>query len=103
MECRRGAAVLGRPERRAGSPDGKTVYVANIDSNSVTPISTAQPARPAHQGRDPPRAIVFTPDGRTAYVLSYGSGTRTLINTATNTPGRPIRTAKRSLTLAITP
>ena len=34
------------------TPDGKTVYVANYDSGTVTPISTAtNTAGPADQGR----------------------------------------------------
>ncbi len=60
-----------KPDGIAITPDGKTVYVANIGSGTVTPIDTATntPGEPVEVGVRP-RAIVITPDGKTAYVVN---------------------------------
>jgi YVTN family beta-propeller protein len=78
------------PDDLAITPDGKTAYVASINSGTVTPIATAT------NTADPPIplgfdtfAIAITPDGKTAYVAK-GDGTVTPIATATNTAGPPI-------------
>jgi YVTN family beta-propeller protein len=44
------------------TPDGKTVYIVNDDSGTVTPIATAtnMPAKPIQVGRFP-WAIAFAP------------------------------------------
>ena len=71
------------------TPDGKTIYVANFDSGTVTPISTATntAGRPVKVGREP-FAVAITPNGRTAYVVNAASDTVTPISTATNRAGR---------------
>ena len=74
------------PTAIAITPDGKTAYVANLDSGTVTPIRTAtNTALPPIKAGRHPDAIAITPDGKTAYVANDGSGTVTPIRTATNT------------------
>ncbi len=73
------------------TPDGKTAYVANANSNTVTPIDTATntavtPIWPVTN----PVGVAITPDGKTAYVTNSASNAVTPIATATNTAGTPI-------------
>ena len=101
---------VGRdPDHIAITPDGKTAYVANYVSKTVTAIATAtntvSAVIPAGYN---PTAIAITPDGKTVYVVnvSYGNpGTVTPIATATNTAGPPIPipTGIYSDAIAITP
>jgi YVTN family beta-propeller protein len=69
----------------AATPNGKTVYVASLSSDTVIPISTATntAGRPIKVARFP-FAITITPDGKIAYVQSENSRL-TPIMTATNT------------------
>ena len=55
----------------AMAADGKTVYVANPDGDTITPISTAteKPGQPIVVGQSPD-AMAVTPDGRTVLVLT---------------------------------
>src|ERR1019366_1816311 len=78
------------PEGIAITPDGKTAYVANYISDTVTPIATAtNTAGPPITTGNTPQGIAITPDGKTAYVANNSSGTVTPIATATNTAGPP--------------
>jgi YVTN family beta-propeller protein len=123
-----GPGLHDQPDGIAVTPDGRTVYVANIGSGTVTPIDAATntPGEPVEVGVRP-RAIVITPDGRTAYVVnqsrpqpppwhSYEAekrglpqpapdprGTVTPIDTATNTPGAPIDVGSEPFAIAVTP
>ena len=86
------------------TPDGKTAYIVNEGSDTVTPIQTAtntagKPIRVGHF----PFAIAITPDGETAYVANASSGTVTPIQTATNTAGTPIPVGSDPIAIAITP
>ena len=73
----------------AAAPDGKTVYVAAVDS--VIPISTAtgRPGKPIHV---PGRAywIQVDPNGKVAYVTGALLDKVVPINLATGTAGGPI-------------
>jgi YVTN family beta-propeller protein len=71
--------------------DGRTVYVANEGSGTVTPIDTAtrRPGPPIKVG-SAPVALAITPNERTIYVADEGSSTVTPIDVATNRPGSPI-------------
>ena len=69
-------------------------YVADSQSNQVTPIladplqSTAEnDAGPPIPVGTHPDAVAITPDGKTAYVVNFGSDNVTPINTATDTAG----------------
>ena len=86
------------------APDGTTVYVANADSGTVTPISTAtnQPGKPIKVGGGPD-AIAITADGTIAYVANYYSGTVTPIRTATGTTERSIQVGRGPAAIAIKP
>ena len=110
------------------SPDGRTVYVANIGSGTVTPIDTATktPGEPVEVGVRP-RAIVITPDSRTAYVVnqsrpqpppwhSYEAedgdcrnrrqtpvAPSTPMDPATNVPGESIDVGNEPFAIAVTP
>lgn len=66
-----GPGLHDQPDGIVITPDGRTVYVANIGSGTVTPIDTATntPGEPVEVGVRP-RAIVITPDSRTAYVVN---------------------------------
>jgi len=120
--------LYDQPDGIAITPDGKTVYVANIGSGTVTPIDTAMntPGEPIEVGVRP-RAIAITPDGKTAYVVNQSRpqpppwrnyeagkrglpqsvpdfrGTVTPIDIATGTPGEPIDVGNEPLAIAITP
>ena len=86
---------VGRdPQSIAVTPDGKTAYVTNTGSGTVTPISLAKhrPGRAIKVGTAP-QAIAVTPDGRTVYVLDWGSAAVTPIDTATGQPARRSRWA----------
>ena len=93
-----------RPVAIAITPDGKTAYVANLASGTVTPVRTATntPLAPVKVGGGPV-VIAITPDGRTAYVANTDSGTVTPIRTATNTPLTPIKAVDHPTAIAITP
>ena len=69
--------------------DGRTVYVANFDGHTITPISTAtdEPGQPIVVGQWP-EAMAVTPDGRTVLVLT--STGLTPVDTATNRAGKPV-------------
>ena len=97
--------IGNHPDGIAITPDGKTVYVANINSGTVTPIETATntAGTPIEVGEGA-RAIVITADGETAYVGVWGEpGTVTPIATATNTAGTPIEVGDGPYAIAITP
>jgi DNA-binding beta-propeller fold protein YncE len=84
------------------TPDGKTLYVADL--HAVTPISTATntPGKPIRVPA-PAEEIAITANGKTVYVASFeGNRFVTPISTATNRAGRPIHIG-RSVMIAITP
>ena len=86
---------------------GRTAYVANVASDTVTPITTAtntagKPIKVGGTGRSP-EGIAITPDGKTAYILAMFAGTVTPIATATGTPGTPINAGRVPRAMAITP
>jgi DNA-binding beta-propeller fold protein YncE len=75
------------------APNGKTAYVANADSQSLTPISTAT-GKPGRAIKVPllynPGTMAITPDGKTLYVVSPTGAVRP-VSTATGKVGRAIR------------
>ena len=75
------------------TPDGRTVYVGELDG--LIPISTATD-RPGKAIKfDNLAGMVVTPDSRTVYVVRF-AGTVTPISTATNKAGGPIYVGKGS-------
>jgi YVTN family beta-propeller protein len=85
------------------TPDGRTVYVANGASGTVTPIRTATNTalKPIKTGQLP-WAIAITPDGKIVYVANAGSGTVTPIRTATNTALASIKAGNDPQDIVIT-
>jgi YVTN family beta-propeller protein len=95
------AVILAAPAEAASD---HTAYVANNNSNSVTPIDTATNAAGAAIGVGiRPSAVAITPDGATAYVANQSSNNVTPIDTATNTAGTPIAVGTTPVGIAITP
>jgi YVTN family beta-propeller protein len=73
------------------TPDGKTAYVANAASGTVTPIriATNTALKPIRVGSTP-GAMVITPNGAMLYVADYLAQGKVLpIRTATNTALKP--------------
>jgi YVTN family beta-propeller protein len=100
------------PEIKVGSepfgiaitPDGKTAYVADDESGTVTPIelATDEPGPELKVGSRP-LGVAITPDGKTAYVTNETAGTVTPIELATNKPGPEIKVGTFPIGVAITP
>src|SRR5215469_146998 len=88
------------------TPDGKTVYVGDWDSGTVTPIHTATntAGRPITTGPFPfAVAMAITPNGQTLYAVNEGPGTVTPIHTATNTAGKNIKVGETPGPIVIAP
>ncbi len=68
------------PQGIAIAPNGRTAYVANTGSGSITPITLSPgggvAGTPISVGNSP-IGVAITPDGVTAYVANFGSGTVT--------------------------
>jgi YVTN family beta-propeller protein len=84
------------PNALALSPDGKTLYVANVDNNVVAIVDVSAPGRSQVRGFLPtgwyPTAVCAAPDGRRLFVGS-GKG----LGTGANPPAKlPLDPSKRS-------
>jgi YVTN family beta-propeller protein len=99
------ASIL--PATMAITPNGKTLYVGDWDSGTVTPIRTATntAGKPIKTGANPfSVAMAVTPNGKTVYVVNEEPhGTVTPINTATNTAGANIKVGVTPAAIVITP
>lgn len=97
------------PNGVAITPDGKTAYVDNSDSTTVTPVNlaTGTAAKPIKAGAGVLLGIVITPNGKTVYVSSGSQGgapgTVTPISTATSKPGKPIPVGGTPDVMVVTP
>jgi DNA-binding beta-propeller fold protein YncE len=98
VPMRAGADIASKPIKvsSAGAlvmaANGRTVYVANPDGDTITPISTAteEPGLPIVVGPSPD-AMAVTPDGRTLLVLTSAGVTGvTPVDAATNRAGKPV-------------
>ncbi len=78
-----GAAVpVGqRPRGLAVSPDGRQVYVANFNSDSVSVVDTGSGEVTAIPVGDGPVQAVVSPDGGRAYVANIGSDSLSVVDT----------------------
>ena len=96
------------PDAVAVSPSGKTAYVVNYTSNTVTPVDlrTGKVLRAITVGSGP-AGIAITPDGKTAYVTDAGTtplgDTVTPINLTTDRPLAPITVGPGPQGIVITP
>jgi DNA-binding beta-propeller fold protein YncE len=89
------------------TPDGRTAYLPNWESGTVTPISLVSmtAGRPIRVGAVP-WAAAITPDGKTVYVLNHGDGhgsSVTPVDTATGTPRTPVPVPGTAFTIAMSP
>jgi YVTN family beta-propeller protein len=71
------------PDALAIAPDGKTLFVANADNNSVAMVDVATPSRSQVKGFIPtgwyPTAVAVTPDGK-RLLVGVGKGNQTKAN-----------------------
>jgi YVTN family beta-propeller protein len=105
--------TLGRksvPFAIVTAPNGRTVYVANYGTSTVTPISTRTGRRgKAIKVPRGPDYLAITPNGKTLYVASeinsndQEPGRVTPISTATRKAGRPLRVGIDPGPIEITP
>ncbi len=96
------AAASARPARTRPA----TAYVANFNSNTVTPINTATGKKlKTIKTVTWPVAVAITPNGKGAYVASGKWGTVSVISTATSTVVKTIKVTVGSsvMAIAITP
>ena len=98
VPVRAGAGTASEPIRvsaagaLAVAAEGRTLYVANPDGDTITPISraTEEPGQPIVVGPSP-EAMAVTPDGRTVLVLtSTGLTGVTPVDAVTNRSGKPV-------------
>ncbi|MCO1659821.1 serine/threonine-protein kinase [Pseudonocardia humida] len=76
-----------RPFALDVTPDGRTVYVPNHDSGSITVIDTASNAVTATVEVAPnPHWVDVSEDGTRLYAANHESNVVTILDTATNTP-----------------
>ncbi len=78
-----------RPALIARAPGGKTIYVANGGSRSVTAVDIANPTHPVVKAnigvQGYPHGVAVTPDGRYVVVANTYGNTLSAIDAATNT------------------
>jgi DNA-binding beta-propeller fold protein YncE len=110
VPVRAGADTASEPIRvssagaLAMADEGRTVYVANPDGDTITPISTAteEPGQPIVVGPSPD-AMAVTPDGRTVLVLTSAGVTGvTPVDAVTNRAGKPVP-VRGAYALAVAP
>jgi YVTN family beta-propeller protein len=86
----------------AVTPDGRKVYVANFNGNTVSVIDTATTTVTSIPLSEP-HDVAVSPDGSKVYVAS-ASGSVFVVNTATNALiGSPISAGLNPLSLAVAP
>jgi YVTN family beta-propeller protein len=86
------------------TPDGRTLLVANPDSNSVTLVATADHRVIAEVpvGFDP-RAVAVRPDGAVAYVANQGSDTISVVDLALAEVVAEIEVGDRPVAVSMAP
>ncbi|WP_448614952.1 Hsp70 family protein [Modestobacter sp. URMC 112] len=96
--------VETRPFLSAVSPDGKSIYVPNHDTDNVSVIDTTTddlvtdfPVAPN------PHWVAFTPDGSKAYTANHDSSVVSAIDTATHAVTAEIPTPKSPHSIAVHP
>jgi YVTN family beta-propeller protein len=95
--------VGNTPEGVAVTPDGKHVYVTNIESNNVSVIATSTNTVVATVTAGiEPFGVAVTPDGEHAYVANASSNTVAVIATATNKVAATILVGNTPFGVAIT-
>lgn len=89
------------PFTLAITPNGKTVYTADYEVNSVSAIDTASRSVTAIPVGKQPIGITVLPNGSRVYVANSADDSVSVIDTATNqVVGAPIKVGKRPIALA---
>lgn len=102
-------AVGNAPEAVAVSPTGAVVYVANTNSESISPITTATDLVGSAIGLPgPPQALAFAPGGKTAWVAVASArlpkgGALVPIDVASGQAGAPVPVCAGPSAVALTP
>ncbi|HLL84044.1 MAG TPA: cytochrome D1 domain-containing protein [Longimicrobium sp.] len=110
VDLGRGTVLRALPTGEAGShmlavsPDGRTIYTANIGGGSVTALDVAGRA-PARTAKVAPRTegIALSPDGRRLWVGSNQDNTVTVLDAATLAPLDTLPAPGLPYRLALTP
>jgi YVTN family beta-propeller protein len=96
--------ITGDPYGVAATMDGSRVYVANLNSDSVSVIDTGRNSVIADiPGDHRPLAVAPSPDGRRVYVTNQGSNTVSVIDGSTNTVSATIPVGEGPTGIAVTP
>lgn len=96
--------VGAQPGAVAITPDGRTAYVTNAGSGSVTPVTIASSLPgPAIAVGTTPEALAITPDGTAAYVVDAAENRVRRITVATGAVGPPIAVGNAPSAIAIHP
>ena len=83
------------------APNGRTAYVSNQGSGTVTPVSSAT-NKPGRATKGVTGPIAITRDGMIIYARN-GTSTVSPVSTATNNAGKPIKVAYNPLEIVIAP
>jgi YVTN family beta-propeller protein len=110
VDLDRGTVLRALPTGEAGthmlavSPDGRTIYTANIGGGSVTALDVTGLA-PARTAKVAPRTegIALSPDGRRLWIGSNQDNTVTVLDAATLTPLDTLPAPGLPYRLALTP
>lgn len=101
-------AVGGRPEGIAVSPDGRTLWVADLEGARVQAFSTsaietgsAKPLAAVSTGKRPIR-VAFSPDGRFVVTSNFLDGTLTVIDAASRKSVRTIAVSGQEAAAQVT-
>jgi DNA-binding beta-propeller fold protein YncE len=87
------------------SPDGKTIYIANLAGNSVFALDAATGAIKAQRAlpeRSRPGAMAVSPDGKTVYAALWGGGAVLALNPTTLEPTATLPAGSHPNTLLLT-
>jgi YVTN family beta-propeller protein len=96
----------GYPTALAIAKDGKTIYVADFESDVVSVVETkSNTVSPVQiQAGSGPDAVAITPDGKFLYIGNYYDSTVTVVATVTQTVvGPPIAVGRNPENIVITP
>lgn len=87
----------------AVAPDGKTLYTANIGSDTVTAVAIPSGRTTQIPTGKGPEGIALSPDGKTVWAANRGDGTVSVIDTATSRVVKTLPAGKLPIRAAFTP
>lgn len=68
------------PQDLTFAPDGRYLYTANVDADTVSVIDTESRTVTANVPTDSPTSVAVLPNVRKAYVTNLDTGTLTILN-----------------------